>query len=148
MGTRTTHHLARGQAMLEVLVVAIAFLIPISLFAVDIFCCLAANSITDQYTKIAARAAASQPDQDNAQRAAEKAIEKFPKSEMLTDFKIDPVEYNPANPSQPGSQGTVRIKSTLSVKLPVPIPFLDTNPIFEARAVEPITALPPAPHSD
>lgn len=143
-GTRSSRN---GQAMLEVLVVAITFLIPLVLFAVDVFCCLAANSMVDHYTKIAARAAASQPTQEKADEAVAHVVNKFPRSGMFTNFQAT-VQHTPPNPSTPGVQGVVVVDSTIAVKLPVPIPFLNTEPTFQARAVEPITALAPAPKAD
>ena len=134
----------KGQSLIEVIVIACLFLVPISLFFLDVFTVVASNSINDQYVKNAARAAASQPNEKDAKAAAEEAIAKF-KGSNLISMKLVECNYKPAKDS--GMIATVTVRTALSVQLPAPIPACNNHPQFLAQAVETITGLPPAPHS-
>lgn len=135
-----------GQGLVEVSVVSGVFMVPVVLFMLDLVFLFAANSLNDQYVKVAARAAASQSTAAGAEHAAKSAISRFPKSTLIPNLEVVEVEYR--TPDEMGAQKTVVVKTKMSTVIPMPFPFLVEKPVFQAGAVEPITALPPNPHAD
>lgn len=136
----------KGQGLVEVSVVSGVIMVPAVLFMLDLIFLFAANSLNDQFVKVAARAAASQSTAAGAEVAARKAIEKFPKSTLIPNLEVTKVEY--VAPNEPGAQKLVVVKTKMNTVIPMPFPFLVEKPVFQAGAVEPITALPPNPHAD
>ncbi len=136
----------KGQGLVEVSVVSGVIMVPAVLFMLDLIFLFAANSLNDQFVKVAARAAASQSTPAGAEEAARKAIDKFPKSNLIPNLVVTEVEYR--TPDKPGELKTVVVKTKMSTVIPMPFPFLVEKPVFQAGAVEPITALPPNPHAD
>lgn len=132
-----------GQAMIECLAVASVFIIPLSMFMLDVFSLILCNSINDGLAKSAARAAAQQPDSRAASRAALEVINRFRPSSIVTSVQLDnPLAYRTATGA--GQTNCVVVNTNMSCRLPVPIPGMPRLQ-FRARAVEPITALAPAP---
>lgn len=136
----------KGQGLVEVSVVSGVFMIPVLLFMFDIVFLFAANSLNDQYVKVAARAAASQSTEAGATEAARNAIARFPKSTLIPNLEVVEVEYR--TPQEFGAQKTVVVKTRMNTVIPMPFPFMVDKPVFQAASVEPITALPPNPHAD
>jgi hypothetical protein len=136
----------KGQGLVEVSVVSGVVMVPLVLFMLDLIFLYAANTLNDQYVKVAARAAASQSTPAGAEQAARSAIAKFPTSALITNLEVTKVEYR--TPQEFGAQKTVVVTTKMATVVPMPFPFLNEKPVFEAGAVEPITALPPNPHAD
>lgn len=134
----------KGQGLIEVVVMAIVFIVPIALFFIDVFAVVASNSINDNYVKNAARAAASQPNAQEAKAAAMEAIAKFKGSGVISISLVD-CDYRPARDN--GGIAKVTVRTSLRLQLPAPLPAVNNRPQFVAQAVETITGLPPAPHS-
>lgn len=136
----------KGQGLVEVSVVGGAVMVPVVLFLLDMIFLFGANSLNDQYVKVAARAAASQSTQAGAIEAAQNVISKFPCSALIPEIKVVDVDYR--QPEDLGAQKIVVVRTEMKTVIPVQFPFLVNTPTFQAKSVEPITALPPNPHAD
>ena len=124
----------KGQGIIEMLVGSIVFIVPMSLFALDLGTVLVANSANDHLVSNAARAAADQDCKDKAQSAVQKCIGKFPKSNIVVDVKLaGDIDYS--------DDQQVVVTTVMKVKLPVGVAGMDTVE-FKARAVQPIVAKP------
>lgn len=150
-----------GQSIVET-VVGIIFLVPIVLFLLDIAVLVMTNTANDNLAKTAARAAASAHDgsgegsseaaysaaQTTANTMAESAIITKPSGggSFLTGFcwnedgNLETKGAWPSGASQP-SQGNVAVVTTMTVKVPVPFPFLPSQVDFVAKACEPVVSV-------
>lgn len=137
---------SKGQGLAEVAVISGVVMVPVMLFMFDVFFLFAANSLNDQYVKIAARAAASQSNPAGAREAAQNAISRFPISELIPHYEITHVDYR--EPENPGEQKVVIVQTRMDLRLPADFLFINARPVFVAKSVEPITALPPNPHPE
>ncbi|MBX9567492.1 MAG: hypothetical protein K2X77_01295 [Candidatus Obscuribacterales bacterium] len=143
MGTRTR----AGQSVVE-MVAGTMVVIPIILFLLDIGTLIVANYINDDLCTRAARAAANQSTADEAKASAQRVLQKLDTSKtgILTDLKsldaagktpageLGFVDYDNVNP------GHIVAATRISVKLPVPFPFLPQTADFTSRSVLPIVA--------
>jgi Flp pilus assembly protein TadG len=126
----------RGSSLVETLA-GFAIIIPLGLFAVDLTMVISASQLNERLVEDAARAAGLQGDAQDAEAAAETAINSYQvaspiKSVHITDFVFDPINSQ------------VQVKTNMVVGLPVPVTTLDQVTIA-ADAVEPITAIPAPP---
>lgn len=143
MGRRTR----AGQSAVE-MVAGTIVVIPIVLFLLDIGCLIVANYINDDLCTRAARAAANQSSAADAKASAQRVLQKLDtsKSGILTALKsmdatgksesgeLGFVDYDNSNP------GHIVASTKISVKLPVPFPFLPQTADFTSRSVLPIVA--------
>jgi hypothetical protein len=135
-----------AQSVVE-MVAGTMVIIPIALFLLDIGTLVVANYINDDLCTRAARAAANQSTATEAAASAKRVLEKLNTSEtgILTELKsmsadgsstsdLGFVDYDSS------SQGHVVASTRISVKLPVPFPFLPDNAKFTSRSCLPIVA--------
>lgn len=155
-------HRKRGQSIIET-VVGIMFLVPIALFLLDIGVVVLGHTANDNLAKTVARAAASAKDTTYDEgtsaagfSAAQAAAGSFAESAIITkpnggSFLTAYCWNGVGNPqseglSWPGSMpqpgtGNVSVMTTMTVKMPVPFPFLPTQLDFQAAATEPIVSI-------
>lgn len=119
----------RGQGLVEAIAAAF-ILIPIALCLLDLIVVVMANSMNDTAAKNAARAAANQGDQASASLAAQKSIQSFKSSAIVSSIVLDNVDYPP-------SKDGVTVRTKMEVNLPVPFPGY-SHVTFVAQDVEPI----------
>ncbi len=146
-----------GQSIIET-VVGIIFMIPIVLFLLDIAVLVMANTANDNLAKSAARAAASAKDTSTnagtskaafsaantaANSFAESAIITKTSGDFLTGFCWNAVGGldNQGWPGDAPAMGNVGVVTSMTVKLPVPFPFLPSTVDFQAKAVEPVVSV-------
>lgn len=151
-----------GQSIIET-VVGIMFLVPIALFLLDIAVVVMAHTANDNLAKTVARAAASAKDQQYDEgtaaagyAAAQQAAGTFAESAIIVkpstgSFVTGYCWNGVGNPDSQGStwpsgvaqpqMGNVGVMTTMTVKLPVPFPFLPSQLDFNAMAVEPVVSL-------
>lgn len=143
----TMQNRKQGQATVE-MVVGCLVLVPIVLFLLDIACLVVANYVNDDLCTRAARAAANQSTFNDAKDSAKRVLQKLDTSKtgILHDLKsisadgkndageIGFVDYDNSSP------GHVVASTRISVKLPVPFPFLPSDATFTSRSVLPIVA--------
>jgi Flp pilus assembly protein TadG len=115
-------------------VVGFIVIIPIGLAAVDVATLVSASQSNEQIAEQAARAAACQRSDVGAQKAAEEVVEQTELNNIITSVNIDQVTFNPA-------AGQVTVFSNMQVKMPVPLPFLNTFDL-RAQAIQPIVSFP------
>ena len=122
-----------GQSLNEAVVGAL-ILIPIALTGLDLTIIVVCNSANDGLVKNAARAAANQGTKAKAIKAAKDCIANFPRSPIILDVKLaGDIDYI--------DQKQVAVQTVMTMKLPVGLPGMDILE-FNARAVEPLVALP------
>lgn len=151
-----------GQSIVET-VVGIIFLIPIVLFLLDIAVLVMANTANDNLAKTVARAAASAKDTGSGvgtapagYNAASTAAGTFASSDIIKPSGgsfLAAYCWNgmgsgdcqgtswPNGIPQPNT-GNVGVVTKMSVKVPVPFPFLPDTIDFQAKAVEPVVSIP------
>lgn len=120
-----------GQSLIEISVCLTAA-IPVLLFLLDMGFAVLCSQVADEIARDAARVAASQRTTQAATTTANSVISRFKTSAVITKVSLsdDKVNY------VPDDKVTVRIK--MAVKLPVPFPFINNNPEFQAEAVQPV----------
>lgn len=150
-----------GQSIVET-VVGIMFLIPIVLFLLDIAVLVMTNTANDNLAKSVARAAASarnaeteEGDEDAAYSAAETTANTMAESSIINkpsggSFLTAFCWNEDGSPSTKGawpgstpppSEGNVAVVTTMTVRVPVPFPFLPNTIDFQAKAVEPVVSV-------
>ena len=166
MRSSLTHGRRRAQSIIET-VVGIIFLVPIVLFLVDVGILVLGNTANDNLAKQAARAAAGAVDATKtgtpavALVAAQAVVTKYAQnvgpSSFITTCNLDYLNYNNASVGVGSSSGqplpgaaitspgpgNVSVVTTVTVQCPVPFPGFNATRVFQAKAVEPIVALPP-----
>lgn len=162
MTERSKTRSTSGQSIIET-VVGIIFLIPIVLFLLDIAVLVMANTANDNLAKTVARAAASAKDSSSGvgtpssgYTAATAAAGNFAVSDIIKPSAGSFVTgycWNglgsgdtqgttwPNGVPQP-NVGNVGVVTKMSVKVPVPFPFLPDTIDFQAKAVEPVVSIP------
>lgn len=122
-----------GQGLIEVVAGMVA-LVPIMLFLLDLGFSILCCQIADDLARDAARVAATQKSASAATASAAAILSNFKTSTIITNVALagDKVTY------QPNDEVSVQI--ALATKLPVPFPFINNNPEFKARAVQPVLA--------
>lgn len=128
--TKRSKRAGRGTSLTEAIVAAMIF-IPVTLFILDLTVIVLANSKNDQAAKSAARAAANQPDQAQADQAAWKALQSFKTSSIVKSVTFNCVY----------TADMVTCKTRMTVKLPIPFPGFNTM-VFQAQAREPVVGAP------
>lgn len=126
---------SKGQNLIEALV-GLVVIIPLGLGAIDLIAVVTAVDNNEHIADTAARAAATQPDQAAANRAAEDVLSRCQTSWMVSTISIDKVVYNQA-------KGVVNVSTLIDLKLPVPLPGM-TSMRFKADSAEPIVETPAA----
>lgn len=123
----------QGQCITEVVAGILFLIVPVSLFLLDVGVLVLAQSANDTLAKNAARAAAEQVDQTKAGEAVTNVIDSFPISGFVPQKPTADVTF---------AAGTVTVKTTILVKLPVPVPFMPSlqEQSFDAQAREPIVS--------
>lgn len=151
-----------AQSIVET-VVGIIFLIPIVLFLLDIAVLVMASTANDNLAKSVARAAASAKDTGSGlgtapagYNAATAAAGTFASSDLIKpssgSFLVGYCWNGmgtgdtqgtswPSSVPQP-NVGNVGVVTKMSVKVPVPFPFLPDSIDFQAKAVEPVVSIP------
>ena len=134
MNSRIRRRASKGTSLIEACFGAI-FMIPIMLLAVDLAAITLANQINDHLAKDAARAAASMDDKNRAESAAQKTLNNFVKSALVTSVKLDGFNYDSSN------SGQVTVTTKIEINMPAPFPGMGARQ-FVARSVEPIVGTP------
>ncbi len=137
MSLRTAHSSHKGQGILEV-VVGLLVLVPMGLAMLDLAAIVLANQANDEIAKRAARAAASQSTLSSARTVVKQLKDGIKAAGMIRTVDVlSVVEF-----ATTGDQG-VRVRSTITVCLPVPIPFVANSGSlkFTAEALEPIVGI-------
>jgi hypothetical protein len=122
-----------GQSLVEV-AVGMLVLVPVALFLLDVGALVLAQTSNDTLAKNAARAAAEQPDEAKAKAASKDVVDKFGLSTIVSERPTLEMTYNNGQ--------DVIVRTTMKVKLIVPVPFVPQldNPTFTAQAREAIVA--------
>jgi Flp pilus assembly protein TadG len=123
----------KGQALIETAVASI-FIVPVVLGLLDVSVMVMANQINDSVAKNAARAAANQPDQMSAQKAAQNVFDHVAHSPIITNVSLNPGGFNYS-----GSKDGVSVQSRMDVNLPVAIAGWQ-HQVFIAQSVQPIVS--------
>lgn len=126
---QTRNH--KGQALIEMAVASI-FAVPVVLGLLDATTMVICNSVNDAVAKNAARAAANQPDQTNAQQAALNVVGNVKKSSIITNVSLNPINYSPKHDA-------VTVQTKMEVALPVQIVGMQ-HLTFVAQSVQPIVS--------
>ena len=129
MGKRNS----KGQSLIEVMTGFFVF-IPLAFLAVDVVAITTVSQSNEQLAETLARVCASQGNQTAAQRAAEDAVQNFPKNSAITDVSVEQVKYDLG-------LGQVSVATAMQFKLPIPLPGHAQIPL-RATAVQPIVATP------
>ncbi len=136
----------RGQEIAE-LVGGILVLVPIVLYLFDFAVVLMCSQLADQVAKAAARAAANQPTVGQADSAAQATADKYKKQAFITSLSLIAPTTNVPSGAQMGAScaynknDRVVVQLNMTVKLPVPLPFVNQNANFQAQAIEPIVTI-------
>jgi Flp pilus assembly protein TadG len=120
----------KGSGIIEAVSVAIV-LIMVAITMLDLIVLIIANSMNDTAAKNAARAAANQADGSTAEDAANKALESFRSSTLVTSLVLDDIQYAKA------TKDGVMVQTKMIVHLPMPFPGW-SEMTFIAKDVEPI----------
>jgi len=137
MSVSTARYSQKGQGLLEVMV-GLLVLVPIGLAMLDLAAIVLANQANDEIAKRAARAAASQSTLSSASTTVRQLKDSMKAAGMIKTLdELSVVEF-----ATGGDQG-VRVRSRITLALPVPIPFIPNsgNLKFVAEAVEPIVGI-------
>lgn len=123
----------QGQTLVETMLGFIV-LIPIGLAAVNVVTLISTSQNNEQWAEIAARAAATKPDQTTALKAAQDAITECEINSIVKSVAIKEVKFDLAT-------GHVTVNTAMQVQLPVPIPgFSEIN--CSASSIQPIVSTP------
>jgi len=155
-----------GTSLIETLA-GFIIIIPIALVAMDLTTVISASQINEHLVEDAARAAANQVGTQNAQAAAQTALQSYPINRPIVSVVITDFNYNPPLTSEMGGGGNgaamgapagngqngapagivptvggqVTVVTSMVIKLPVPIANIDEVTV-RANAVQPIVAIP------
>ena len=131
MLNRKNSRCSRAQCITEA-TVGIVVIVSLVLFLLDVSVMVLAQSANDALAKHAARAAAEQPDSAKATQAVANVIDNFATSSIIPQKPTAQVTYTAGS--------TVAVKTTIQVKLLVPVPFVPSLnvPNFVAQSREPI----------
>ena len=124
-----------GQSLVEALAGAVV-LIPLLLLCVDAVVVMNVNHTNQELAQTAARAAANIPDEDSAKETAQKAVDNFPESSLVSSATMSAFTYDSA-------QKLVTVSVTMTVTIPIPLPGA-SSVTLTATSVQPIVALPPS----
>ena len=131
----------RGQSIIEVLVGSIV-LVPIVLAIIDLAVVYIGGDICNDLAKQAARAAANASDLAEATTAVADVETNFNKSPTYKNLVLKLDKYDGTH------DGMANVKCTVTIVLPVPIPFLSLGPemTIKTQASEAIVGIaPPRP---
>ena len=120
----------RGGSLIEAVVAAI-FLIPIVLGMLDLVVMVMSSMDNDELAKNAARAAASQPDQNTSYQAALNVVNRFKTSNTITSVNMDDFKYT--------QNDSILVATKMKVCLPVEVAGWG-HLTFVAQSVQPIVA--------
>ncbi len=123
----------RGLSLVET-AIGFIILIPIGLVAIDIVTLFSASQNNEQWSEMAARAAATSGDQKSAEKAAEMALADFTSTPVMQNLTISDVDFDVAH-------GNVQVVTAMQVKLPVPFPGF-SEVTCTASAIQPIVSFP------
>jgi len=132
---------SRGQSIIEVLVGGV-ILVPIVLAIIDLAVVVLGGEICNDLAKQAARAAANAGTQVDAQTAVDNVKSHFTVSGTYSNVTLNLSSYTAAY------DGTATVQSSLTITLPVPVPFLNVGPTMgvKSQATEAIVGIaPPTP---
>lgn len=104
----------RGTSIVET-AAGLFILIPVVLFLVDVAAAVLAQTANDSMCKHAARAAAEQVNQGQAQAAAQRVVDDFPSSTIISAKQLINVNYV--------SNVRVTVVTQITCTFPVPIPL-------------------------
>lgn len=129
---------AAGQSILEVLLGCLV-LVPIALAIIDLAVVVIGGEIVSDLAKQAARAAGNSPTMAEATTAVADVQTQFSKSPTYQNLALKLARYDGTY------DGQVTVTSSVTVLLPVPIPFLHVGPTIDlnAQASDAIVSLPP-----
>ncbi len=131
----------RGQSLIEILVGSIV-LVPLVLAIIDLAVVIMGGDICHELAKQAARAAANSATVGEATTAVADVETNFVKSSTYQSLVLKLQKYDGTH------DGIASVLCTVTILLPVPIPFLKVGPTFsiETQASEPIVGIaPPRP---
>ncbi|CAN5293798.1 hypothetical protein BH11CYA1_BH11CYA1_48160 [soil metagenome] len=131
----------RAQSIIEVLVGSIV-LVPIVLAIIDLAVVYIGGDICNDLAKQAARAAANASDITEATTAVADVQTNFNKSATYENLTLNLVQYDGTH------DGLANVRCTVTIVLPVPIPFLSLGPkmTINTQASEAIVGIaPPRP---
>jgi len=137
------------------MLVGVMVLIPVILFLVDIGVLVLANIINGDLAKNVARAAANATDGTSAQKAADNVVARAAKSGVISQAQLSYLYWRSTSPTGDTKTGTapdgiteplpgqVQAVTMITVKPPVPFPFLPAQHQFMAHATQPIVGIRP-----
>ncbi len=134
MGRTGPIGLRRSNGSLIETLAGFAIIIPIGLLAVDLTTVVSASQLNERLCDDAARAAGNMGNPQDAQAAAQAAIESYQVVSPITSVKLSSVEFNVMT-------AQVQVMTQINVNLPVPIGSLDKVSL-NADAVQPIVTIP------
>ena len=123
----------RGQSMIEVMI-GLVVIIPIGLAAVDIVTLTNASQNNEELCETASRAAATKGDQQGATKAVQEIIDRVQLNSVIQQVSIQNVTYDLGT-------GKVTVGLVMTVKVPVPFPYLNTVDC-QAISAQPIVSTP------
>ena len=126
--------LRRANGSLIETLAGFAIIIPIGLLAVDLTTVVSASQLNERLVDDAARAAGNMGNAQDAQAAAQAAIESYQVVSPITSVKLSSVDFNVMT-------AQVQCMTQINVNLPVPIGSLD-KVTLNADAVQPIVTIP------
>jgi hypothetical protein len=126
-----------GQGLAELLC-GMTILVLVALFLIDLFALAVGASFNDELAKRAARAAASKASGNEATVVVDQVRRSCPTNGIVEKVNTLRVSKFDARPG-----GGVRVRSVVSIRLPIPVPFCRSlgDVSFRAEAEEPIVGL-------
>lgn len=146
----------RGQGAIEMLM-GTFIIVPVALFMLDLGSLVLCHEVNDAMAKRTARVAANLAPESKEKITEEvkKVVGQCPTNSLIQQVTLKWLDYNKGQvtdgsaPSQSVApeSGQVIVVTEMTVKLPVPLPFVpeaNQTATFMAQHVEPIVALPPS----
>ena len=140
--------------MVEMLV-GVMVLIPVVLFLIDVGVLVLAGIMNDDLAKNVARSAANSLDGTSAQKAADSVVARAAKSGVITHAELIYLYWRSTTPTGDAKTGTapdgmdeplpgqVLAVTMVTVRPPVPFPFLPAQQQLRAQATQPIVGIRP-----
>ena len=119
--------------MVEVMI-AFLVLVPIGLVSVDLVAFISSAQQNEQIAEMAARAAATQVNEQKARDAAQDALGHFHTTGVISSFALDDVKFDLG-------AGTVYVSILMDLRMPVPFPGFSTM-TCHASSLQPIVSTP------
>ncbi len=133
MRLRRQRRRKKGQSLVETMI-GFLILIPIGLIAVNLVTLISCSQSNEQWAELAARAAASTGNEQNAIQAAEDALTDCEINNVVQSIQIDEMKFDV------GTQ-QVSVSTMMEVKMPVPLPWF-SQVTCHASSVQPIVSTP------